>query len=427
MGLANFSNNVIFCFLVFLSCFLRGNYCYGEEKSPDCIIIMISDGCGYETLKAADLFDGKKQVYEEWEHQWAVSTYPYGGSYSSDLAWTDSSYLDSGYTDSAAAATALSTGSKTSLGTIGRDSLHQSDYTHLMEKAKAQGFATGVVTSVEWSHATPAGFTAHNNSRQNYREIAREILEGDTDVVMGCGHPEFNNEGKARSPLGLLGHYRYVGGKKTWDRLNSAYDGYYNNWSLIETLSDFNTLAEGSGPYPEKVLAIPQVYETLQYRRRGEASGGLNQSVPSLATMARGALNVLSSRDSRFVLMIEGGAVDWAAHDNKGDRLIEEERAFNDAVEEVVSWIEERSGWDNSLLIVTADHETGHVGGIGPEGEPGVIFNSKNHTNQLVPLFARGVGAEGFNDYVVGRDKVRGAYIDNTAVGQYLSSFLSGE
>ena len=149
--------------------------------------------------------------------------------------------------------------------------------------------------------------------------------------------------------------------------------------------------------------------------------------VVDLATMSEGALNVLNQDEDGFHLMIEAGAIDWAGHANDIARDIEEVRAFNDAVEAVVAWVEENSSWNETLLIVTADHETGYLSGAG-EGEfyraltgeagqaPTHQYYSDNHTNMVVPFYFRGAGSADIMDSVTGTDPVRGDYIDNITV-----------
>ena len=142
-----------------------------------------------------------------------------------------------------------------------------------------------------------------------------------------------------------------------------------------------------------------------------------------------------------FFLMIEGGAGDWANHGNQKGRLIEEQVAFDEAVDSVIDWVESDSSWSETLLIVTADHESGYLTGpgsgqfssgpvwkpIGMAGAgsmPGMQFNSTGHTNQLVPLFARGAGSELLSAAAIRTDIVRGAYCDNTDVGKTLHAVL---
>jgi alkaline phosphatase len=155
--------------------------------------------------------------------------------------------------------------------------------------------------------------------------------------------------------------------------------------------------------------------------------------------------------------MIEGGAVDWANHGNKLDRMIEEQTDFNNAVRAVVDYLDagnNGNNWDNTLLIVTADHECGHLWGPdsfndsnkdkrfdagdvfngfnpiidnGPHKLPRAQYGSNNHTNALVPLFAKGAGAKLFMDHIVNTDSEMpkkynligsfdGSYIDNTGI-----------
>jgi alkaline phosphatase len=167
--------------------------------------------------------------------------------------------------------------------------------------------------------------------------------------------------------------------------------------------------------------------------------GDLNRNVPSLANMAGAAINVLAGDEEGFFLMIEGGAVDWAGHDNNLARIIEEQIDFNNAVEAAVKWVRTESSWDETLLIITADHETGQLWGpnAGPKSQapfslpqnkgagqlPGAKFFSGDHTNALVPIYAIGPGAELFESLAKGKDTTAakawgfsGRYVDNTDV-----------
>ncbi len=153
--------------------------------------------------------------------------------------------------------------------------------------------------------------------------------------------------------------------------------------------------------------------------------------------MSRAALNVLDNDKDGFFLMIEGGAVDWAGHANQTGRLIEEQTDFNKTVEAVMAWVARYSNWGETLLVVTGDHETGNLWGPGsgmvdglaryapiinrgPGKVPGVQWNSGDHTNQLIPLFAKGKSADFLKTYVRASDPVRGAYIDNTDLAELL-------
>jgi alkaline phosphatase len=142
--------------------------------------------------------------------------------------------------------------------------------------------------------------------------------------------------------------------------------------------------------------------------------------------------------------MVEGGAVDWAAHAGQSGRLIEEQHDFDETVQAVFDWVQENSNWGETLLIVTGDHETGYLTGpMDPANPvwlpvvnngsgvlPGMQWNlplsasSYEHTNQLIPFYAKGDDGRWFNKAAVDFDPVRGAYIDNTNIGEVIFQVL---
>ena len=445
--MTNFKNVMIkltVCFTFIISILLIfALFAHSTNVGPKNIIIMISDGCGYNHIDAASIYQHGKTnayVYHKFPIRYGMSTYMSGGSYDPARALTQFNYVMSGYTDSAAAATSISTGLKTYSAAIGV-SVDRRPAKHLLERAEEMGKATGVVSSVQLSHATPAGFVAHNVSRNNYDQIAKEmILDSKIDVIMGCGNPMFNDNGKPATMT-----YNYVGGKAVWDGLlagkiqfdlngdgipdnsleDADGDGSPDAWTLVQELSEFRALM--TGPTPKRVIGVPQAHTTLQQRR---SSPAFNENVPTLVEMTRAALNILDNDPEGLFLMIEGGAVDWAAHDNNSIRTIEEQIDFNNAVQAVVDWVELNSSWSETIVIVTADHETGYLtgpnSGPGPDWKPianngqgnlpGMKWNSGNHTNSLVPFFANGVGANLFTIYANETDPVRGKYIDNIEI-----------
>ncbi|MBN1766215.1 MAG: alkaline phosphatase [Sedimentisphaerales bacterium] len=426
----------------------------GTKHAPKNIIIMISDGCGYNHVDATSLYEygmTGMQVYEDFPVQLAMSTYMYGGSYDPEVAWTDFDYVNHGKTDSAAAATAMSAGLKTRSGYIGMDA-SKNWIEHLVEVCEDLGMSTGVITSVQWSHATPAGFSAHNSSRSNYAEIAREMInESRLDVIMGCGHPFYNNDG-IRSDTVI--NSEYTGGKGFWSELvnnkaggDADGDGIADIWRVIQTREDFLELM--TGETPKRVLGTARVAKTLQQDRSGDKKAApysvdFIETVPTLAEMTRGALNVLDNDPKGFFLMVEGGAVDWASHANQSGRMIEEEMDFNRSVEAVVTWIRKNSNWGETLVIVTGDHECGYLTGPGSgetsEGPvwnalvnkgmgevPGMRWNSSDHTNSLIPFYAKGRGARLFKKEVLLNDPVRGETIDNTDIAVVIRRLLKAD
>ncbi len=421
------------------------------------IIIMITDGWGFNHLEAASYYEyGKdaRQIYNRFPFNYAMSTYMayneaescYGQEYDPYLAWSEFDYVQSCSTDSAAAATAMSTGVKTYQGAIGVN-LNKEALENILEVADELGKKTGVVSSVQFSHATPASFVAHNESRNNYTEIAREMIyDSAVDVIMGTGHPWYDNNGRERTTPAT---FQYVGGENTWNDLvagiaggDADADGIDDPWTLIQTRDEFQSLVDNQTP--QRVIGIPQVSQTLQQGRSGDAfavpyAEPLIETVPTLEEMTKGALNILDDDPDGLFLMVEGGAVDWASHSNQSGRMIEEQIEFERAVEAVVEWVKKNSNWGETLLIVTGDHETGYLTGPGsdPNWEPivnygvgilpGMQWNSNGHTNSLIVLSAKGDAARLFHDYSSGKDLVRGPYVDNTSIAEVVFKTMASE
>lgn len=468
------------------------------EPAPQAknIILMISDGGGFNHVLAADYFQygaAGTQVYEDFPVQVACSTfeyeradnpfpYPYDPPYPSEnpayvmygydpvLAWSDFDYLPwmvqgsssrNAHTDSASAITALVTGTKTKDGYLGVD-INANPVINIVEILETMGKATGVVSSAPFSHATPAGCAVHHDNRNDYFTIADMMLyESALDVIISTGAPDFDQDGNPVDPYTYEHETDYIS-LDTWADIATGSvmgadadgDGVPDEWIVIRTLAEFLDMAEDPTP-PSRVLGIPEVHETMQMKRT-DGTGledayeiPLNEGLPDLADMSKAALNVLHNNEADgFFVMIEGAAVDWASHELWPGRTLEEQIDFNLAVDAVVDWIEANSSWDETLLIITADHETGYIWGpgSGPGEEPGdpptwnpVINNGAGnmpgfefyselwhpafpgraigwHTNTLVPIYAKGPGAELFYSYAVNTDPVYGPYLDNIDV-----------
>lgn len=446
--------SVILCFFVWpLS---------AQTKAPKNIIILISDGGGYNQMLVTDFFLGGKAgmaPFDTFKVKLAMSTYPAvrfeGGACSYDPVdfWSDFAYAKRGYTESAAAASAMATGVKTRNGRISCD-IQGHPLTSVSEAAKAKGKAVGVISSVQFAHATPAGFLVHNAWRSNYREIARDIFfSSQADVVMGAGSPFFDDNG---TPL-QRANYRFVGSQSIWEYLSSpgtislpdsavSYqpqdingDGIADPWSLILSRSELQMLCQGKN-LPNRVLAIAPVTSTLSQRRDSvdllPYTSSINPAVFTLGEMSLASLNILGRDEQGFFLMVEGGAIDWANHGNEMGSMIEEMAAFYAMADTVIRWVNEHSSWDETLLIVTSDHECGYIWGpgsgdstfvpIGNQGKgnmPQAVYYSDDHSNSLVPFFAYGCGAETFMQLADETDSVRGAYITNSEIAQQIKQW----
>ncbi|KGM13605.1 alkaline phosphatase [Cellulomonas bogoriensis] len=418
------------------------------DGAPKNVILLIGDGMSYSSVDLTTAYQygttyhqvlvdpatgdvthvpgTPSAVYQRFPVQVGQSTYAVNSSYDAEAAWADFDWVRAGATDSAAAGTALATGVKTRNGMLGL-APDGTVLENLTERAYALGKATGLVTSVPVSHATPAAFAAHNANRNDLVGVTREYLEADyLDVVLGAGHPYYDDDNTLRSTP----RYNYIG-EREWERLVDGQTGF----TFIDDNAQFEALADGTS-VPDRVFGVARVGSTLQQGRTGAAASAAPftvpaNDVPDLPTLTRGALNVLERQDEGFFVMIEGGAIDWAGHANSPATLVEDSIDFNKSVDAVVEWVEESSSWDETLVIVTSDHETGYLAGPGANptwtamsGAAGSVaphsWHSGSHTNQIVPLYAKGPGAQALEALATGTDPVRGAYLDNTDVANVL-------
>ncbi len=361
-----------------------------------------------------------------------------------DLLYEGYKYINANYTDSAAAGTAIATGQSTYNGAISVDNCGK-ELSPITEYAKSRGLATGIVSTVPLSHATPAAFGAQNISRAETAQIGTDMLtNGYADLIMGAGHPMYDENGVSASEA----NYTYVS-KDGWQQLQDGSlkpQGSDKAWTFFDSKSEFESLANGTassemldGP----LVGLFQNVETLQQKREC-TSGDINvayscpqlTNVPDLATMSKGALNYLSQNEKGFFIMIEGGAVDWAAHNNETARIIEEQADFNEAVAAVYEWVEANSNWDETLLIVTTDHGNSFVLGaasdqsiyspvdmVAKETMPEVRYYSGQHTNELVRFYAKGNGSDLFAKHVIGTDSdYSNRYRHSGADGRYFQN-----
>ena len=444
------------------------------RRQPKNIFLFISDGASWGTWDMASFWQfGAKglQPYDRFPVKLGMTTYPLNVStvptftgtpqisYDPAKAWDrtptgDSDffkgykYIKQDYADSAAAGTALAAGIKTYNNAINFDDFGN-PVPFITQTLKAHGFATGAITSVPFSHATPAAFGAQNISRNNYHQITQQMITGGAlDLVMGAGHPWFNDNGLPRTSPGT-----------TWMTLaqyNALKDGSAG-WNFIETKAAFEALAAGTLGFTGPLWGLAPVGATLQALRSATDLGpdpanpsGVRfiETVPTLVTMTLGAINYLSTASSRgFFLMVEGGAVDWMAHANNTGRIIEEQVDFNLSIAAAINWVNTMSSWDETLMIVLTDHGNGMP--MGPDSHlvpfqpienrgagvlPGVRWHYGTHTNENTLLWAFGAGSELLYDFVVGVDPgLRdilghndGRYIDNISVPRAILAAVKG-
>ena len=287
------------------------------------------------------------------------------------------------FTDSASSATSMTTGEKTFNGAIGVDRSGR-PLGSVAHDAQDMGYKIGVVTSVPVSHATPAASYAHNVSRDDYQDISRDLLglpsrmhpeqplEG-LDVVLGGGHGYLKDEDAeqgenyepgnryladsdlAKSSIDAGG--RYVVCERTAGEPGAALLAAAAERAASENLRllGFFGVGPAKGHLPYQT-ANGDFKPTLGRNSTAEnySTADLSEN-PTLAQLTSAALRVLPN-DKGFWLMVEAGDVDWANHDNNLDNSIGAVNSGDAAVRVITDWVEANSNWQESLLIITADH-----------------------------------------------------------------------
>jgi alkaline phosphatase len=339
-------NRAILRGILALSIILNANYCLQAQSNPEVknVILLIGDGMGLSQITYAMQSGVDRMNFERFQSIGLLKT-------------SSSSHK---ITDSGAGATAYSTGQKTYNGAIGVDSLKRSLPT-ILELAEKKGLSTGLVATCAITHATPASFIAHQASRDSYDAIAADFLKTDVDVFIGGGLDNFN---KRSDKLDLI------------TALNDR------NYEVITDLSKLYTYA---GDKKIAALVAPKHLAKMQ-------DGRANY----LPTVTELSLNKLAKNPNGFFIMIEGSQIDWGGHANDAEYIRQEVIDFDKAIGIALDFASKNK---NTLVIVTADHETGGFALSGNEDDKNnknlaPSFNTKNHTAVMVPVFAFGPGAE---------------------------------
>ncbi len=418
-------------------------------SEPKNVILCIGDGMGFNHVKISNYYDygeDNKQIYQQFPIKLAMSTWSAtNGSYSTEKAWESYEYLMSGFTDSSASITAITTGIKTDNTKLNFDPQGKA-IRPIGDYVVDTGRSLGVVTTVPFSHATPAGVITSMEYRKDYYQIAHNmVLNSKASVIMSGGSPEYR-EDKSSKYIGPASFWKWLKtGNTTFENISVQdidNDQQPDAWTFITNRDDF--IKYGTGNTPKRLIGVNTSAKNGQQTRLGDTKANpyevpFDETIASLKEMTKAALNVLDNNETGFFLMVEGGAIDYSGHYNQPGRLVEEMNGFNETIEEVCNWVEQNSSWDETLVIVTADHECGCVWGPpsknksefneivnnGKDKLPGFVFNSSDHTNSLVPFYAKGNEADLFTKMIKGNDKVKGEYIDNTDIGKTLRIFFS--
>jgi len=281
------------------------------------VIFMVSDGMSFGTLSLAEIASRVRNGQStKWVELW--------GREGAKRSVMRTASADSLVTDSSAASSAWGCGVHINNDAVNLTPDGKAPVPILVQAAQ-NGKATGLVTTTRVTHATPAGFIANCLSRNSEGEIARQIIDRRVDVVLGGGSNYF--------PDALLATRQDL--------------------RVLRTRADFDAYASAlAGSSPGPVLGIFQKSHCLYECER-------NNIDPSLADMSVLAIAQLSRNSNGFVLQIEGGRVDHAAHANDAGTMVGEQMAFDHALGAVLAWMENR---DDTLLIVTTDHGNANPG-----------------------------------------------------------------
>jgi len=313
------------------------------------IIFMISDGMSSGTLAMANLYSqnilGKNGNWMGLYLENKVSR-----------ALMDTASASSIVTDSAAASSSFGGGYRVKNGVLNIGA-NGEKHIPVWQKFKKAGKKTGCVTTVTITHATPAGFCVNSDSRNAENEIAEMYAEIGFDVMMGGGD-EFFNPLKRKDKKDVYSLYQQKG------------------YQILKSKADLNKAEKG-----KKVLGIFNS-GALPYSIDRKNIAELQQT-PSLAEMAQTAIDQMKDHKEGFVLQIEGGKVDWAAHANDISALIHDQLAFDEAIKTVIDFAEKDQ---NTLVIITTDHGNANPGTIyGPDATQN--FNSISNykfTNEYI-------------------------------------------
>ncbi|WP_235855349.1 alkaline phosphatase [Flagellimonas pelagia] len=338
------------------------------QEEPLSIIFMIGDGMGIPQVSSAYYFGEGTPNFSRFTH----------------IGLHKTSDKSSKITDSAAGATAFSTGQKTYKRAIGVsvDSIPQET---ILEQLQKEGYQTGLISLTSITHATPASFYAHVKDRDMHEEIAAQLVTSKVDFFAGGGKKFFNQREDGKDLFQYLVEENYH----------------------LDTLQLSNPVLGQSNAYVLAEDGIPSKIEG-----RGDF----------LKDATEMALDYFDQKGKPFFLMVEGSYIDWGGHAEDADMMVAEVLDFDKTLGAVLDYVKEHP---NTLLVVTADHETGGVS-IGKYYEMdestgnkkevadkvAVYFNSNQHSGELIPVFAEGKGAENF----------QGIYENNEIYHKFLQS-----
>ena len=315
-----------------------------EIKKPKNIILLIGDGMGLSEVSASYFFKDSKPNFDRFTTIGLIKT----------------SAADALVCDSAASATAFATGVATYNGAIAVD-MQKNPVPTIIEKIIPMNISTGIISTSSIMHATPASFYAHADSRKSYQDIAAFLPTSKIDFIAGGG-TKFLDKDKREDARDL-------------------YKEFEDNGYEVQT----NSL-------PNKTTDKKQAI-FLAEDGMGKMLEGRGDFLPNATKIA---LDKLSKNENGFFLMVEGSQIDWGGHDNDADYLITELLDFDKTIGVALDFAAKNA---ETLVIVTADHETGGFTLAADDGDYNKIkptFSTTRHSATMVPIFTKGPGENNF-------------------------------
>lgn len=340
------------------------------------VFFFIGDGMGPHQVLSTEMYlaelegkIGRKSLL--------MTTFPYSGQVATFSA-------NSGITDSAASGTCLASGKKTNNGMIGQTP-DGTPAISVAARLKEQGWGVGIMTSVTIDHATPSSHYAHTPSRNNYYIIGTQLAESGFDFFGGSGfdQPQDKNNPAAPNLYDLCEQMGYV-----------LAGGYADAKSKIGA---------------QKMLLVPAEYLTDRSRHAGALPYAIDRKEGdlSLPEIVEVAIAQLSTHD-QFFMMAEGGKIDYASHANDGGTVLREVLDFDNAIRVAYDFYLQHP--DETLIVVTADHETG-----------GMALGNSDYTLNLKVLAEQKCSSDLLSDQLSALQKEAGKHLTWEQVKEVIS------
>lgn len=353
--------------------------CCNQVEKPKNVIYLIGDGMGFGAVTSLLLSEDE----------------PTGFEMAPVIGLSETCSANNYVTDSAAGGTALATGTRTNNGYVGAGPDGE-QLTSVLRKAQTYGMKTGIVVNTTLTEATPGAFYAGVTSRKFVYDIAKQFTESEVDLAIGGGLDHFIGRPDSLDLTATL--------------IEKGYDVYLNWETVLNTesdkfvgilpLYDLHRREENNGT--ASAAEGQEVCLAAQLAAMNEDVNATHLSEPTvyLEKATAKALDVLSRNNKDgFFLMIESAIIDGYGHNNDSDGMLVEMKEFACTLNQMIEYVNQHP---ETLLIVTADHETGGTGVYynghtpGNEGPLKLNFSTSGHTGTVVPIFAYGAGAKNF-------------------------------